>query len=200
MKQVFRIRPVICLLLLGLLLSGCGKTATVSSSGLRSTKLEKYRMPVDTLTLQPGDKIQILLHKPDLETFMEVIDDHGCVTLPYLGPVLVGGLTTAKAEEVIKLEYVRRKIYRDGAIQIAIVPPMKEFYVQGQVNHPGPYQYTRAISVQHAISMAGGRNAYADSRMVKLIRGTSVYMIDIKKDSDRPIEPGDIIEVPRGIL
>jgi len=193
------------MVLASLAIAGCSST-DAGSSKLRSARFEKFVPPFDTMMLQPGDKIQIQLHIPEktaTEVITEVIDDRGAVTLQYIGQVRIGGLTSANAEKVLKDEYVRRKIYRADAVEVSIVPPEKIFYVRGFVNRPGPYQFTRNLTAVQAVSLAGGRTEFAHPRIIRVIRGTNEYMVDEEKvrkktETDRLIEPGDIVEVPRG--
>jgi len=182
-----------------LMYMGCSRTWAPSSQRYRTARLEKYRKPIDTETLQPGEKILILLHTSDQQTISATIDDRGCITLPLIGSVKIGGLAPAKAEEVIKQEYVGRKFYRESAIQVGIQASEKTCYVEGHVKRPGACLFSRAITINMAISMAGGRDEFADDSIVWLTRGSKKQKLDSKKDGDIVmVEPGDIIEVPRG--
>jgi polysaccharide export outer membrane protein len=178
--------------------AGCSPTWTASAEPWRTARLDKYSLPIDTETLQPGEGIQILLHTPELQTIPETVDDRGCVTLPIIGSIKIGGLASAKAEEVIEREYVRRKIFREGAIKVGIMPPLKVFYIEGHVKRAGPYQYSRKITIDMAVSMAGGPDEFAHDWTILLTRGGKKQKLDLRKDGNRLIEPGDIIEMPRG--
>lgn len=180
---------------------GCSPTWTASSQRYRTSRLEKYRKPIDTETLQPGEKIVILLHTSDQQAISATIDDRGCVTLPLIGSIKIGGVAPAKAEEVIKQEYVRRLFYKETAIQVGIQASEKTCYVEGHVKRPGACLFSRAITINMAISMASGRDEFADPSTVWLTRGGKKQKLDSKKDGDTIlIEPGDIVEVPRGWL
>ena len=185
---------------------GC-QSGNMSSQSYRSTRLARYPQPPTERTLQNGDRITIYLHTMSLnpEPIVEVIDDAGYVKMPNIGLVRIGGLTAGKAEEFIESNYVNAGIYKKDSIQVAIVPPESMFYVQGYVNRPGPYQFTRNLTVLQAISTAGGPTEFAHPRIRKLVRKGDVRMVDAKKVRDREeddpvVEPGDIIEVPRGWL
>ena len=73
------------------------------------------------------------------------------------------------------------------------------------MNRPGSYKFTRNVTVLEAIAMAGGPTAYAHRRTRKLIRRGKIFTIDAKRvadgeEPDRFVEPGDIVNVPRGTL
>lgn len=186
-------------LLCVVLSTGCSPGWTASSARYRTARVEKYRKPIDTETLQPGEKIQVLLHTSEQQMIPATIDEHGCITLPLIGSVKIGWLAPAKAEDVIKQEYVRKKFYKESAIQIGIQTSEKTCYVDGHVRRPGACQFSRPITINMAISNAGGRDEFADDRAVELTRGGKKQDLDGKKDGDIVmVEPGDIIRVPRG--
>lgn len=190
---------IVAVLLSGLLSTGCLRTGTDSAEHLRTRPLERYRKPIDTETLQPGDRIEIQLHSTELQTIRATIDDRSCVTLPLIGSIKIGGLTPGKAEEVIKREYVERKFFKESAIQVGIQTSDRTCYVQGHVQRPGACLFSRPITINMAISMAGGPDQFADDREIWLTRGGKKQKLDSKKDGNIVIvEPGDIIEVPRG--
>ena len=186
-------------LVLALFSAGCSQTFFASAKRYRTDRLEKYRKPIDPETLQPGDRIQVLLHAREQQTIPATIDDRGCVTLPYIDSIKIGGLSTGKAEELIKREYVRRKIYNEGSIQVGIQTTDRMCTVQGHVIRPGPCQFSRSITINMAISMAGGPDPYAHAWKTDLTRGGKKQRINRQKDGDVIlVEPGDIIDVVRG--
>jgi polysaccharide export outer membrane protein len=78
--------------------------------------------------------------------------------------------------------------------------------VIGEVQHPGVYQVLGARSVLDVISMAGGLNNVADTRITVKRRRGSEQTITVKLKTDDPdssltnnvqIYPGDLIVVPR---
>ena len=163
--------------------------------------LEKYHPPIKTATLQPGDRVEIFLHTPELQTIQAKLDNDGCVTLPIIGSVKISDLTSAQAEDVIKAEYVRRKIFKENAIQVGIMTADKVFYVIGHVKRPGALAYSRNITIGMAISMAEGRDQFADPNTIWLTQGGKKRKLDNDKDANvTNVNPDDIIEIPRGWL
>ena len=195
------LKTCLVLLVLTMLMAGCKTGALQTAEHLRTNRIEKYQAPVDTATLQPGDKVQIFLYTPQLQPVVEaVIDDRDSVTLPLIGPVKLGGLAPAKAEEAIRQAYILREIYKTETIQVLVKPPLRDFYVEGRVNRPGPYQFTRSITINMAISMAGGRDEFAAKDEAWLTRSGKKSRVNTAKDGNRiRIEPGDIVKIERGI-
>lgn len=89
---------------------------------------------------------------------------------------------------------------------VIIVPNAGEASVQGWVEKPGSYRVTSGLTVVGVVAAAGGTLFAADTSSVKIIRGgkegEKVFLLanleDIKegKQSDIPIQTGDIIEIP----
>ncbi len=83
----------------------------------------------------------------------------------------------------------------------------EKFYVLGQVNNPGPLEWTGEISVLEAIKLADGPTEQAALNRILLRKGqgdqqteTKVNIMAImkgKQKDDTVVEPGNIIIVPR---
>jgi protein involved in polysaccharide export with SLBB domain len=73
------------------------------------------------------------------------------------------------------------------------------------VKTPQRVPYTADLTVLSSIDVAGGFSPYADQRKVRLLRGSRVMMVDVKKIRANPghdiaVEPGDQIEVPQSLF
>ena len=83
----------------------------------------------------------------------------------------------------------------------------KRFYVLGQVNNPGPYEWSQEITVLEALKLADGTNQYAALNRITVRKKEGsgekkikVNMIDImkgKSKDDVVIHDGDIVVVPK---
>lgn len=154
--------------------------------------------------LRPGSRLDIRLRGiPQPESFSDQVDDLGEITLPYLGSVQVAGLTASQAERHIERTYVERRIFR--SVNVIITTEEEEYFVQGEVRRPGKYVVTRNMSLMQAISEAGGFTPFADRRRIRIMRENGSFTDhnagDISGGSiaDPPIQPKDIINVPRSI-
>ncbi len=152
--------------------------------------------------LQKGDRVTISLFGiPDApQQFEDVIDENGNVTLPHIGDMLLAGLTTAQAEVLIETTYVEREIYR--TVNSTVISPDDEFYIRGEVKREGRYPMTGGMTLNAAISVAGGYTEYAKRRKVQIKRGELSLVFDMQdieagKVEDPLIRRGDIVIVPR---
>jgi polysaccharide export outer membrane protein len=80
---------------------------------------------------------------------------------------------------------------------IVAVKEYKKFFVNGEVKQPGSYDFILDLTVEKAISIAGGFSQYASPRWSKILilrdknkNGTSVPV-----ELNTPVYPGDIITV-----
>jgi len=155
-----------------------------------------------TRILRRGDSILIHLTAiPRPEDVREVLDERGTVTLPLIGDVEVEGLTTAAAERAIQKAYISGGYY--NKIDVIVVADKDEYFVRGEVKREGRYPLAGDLTLIQAITSAGGYTDYARSK-IKVIRGKKVLYfnskrIELRKDEDPLIEPGDIIVVLRRI-
>ena len=161
-------------------------------------------------TLRPGDTIEVKLGGvPSTETQSVggeyQVDGDGFVNMPNIGKVRIGGLSPAAAQTAIESVYRQREIYTHPTIVITIQTQARFVNVGGEVKSPERVPYTADLTVLASINAAGGFTPYADQRRVRLLRGTQVTVVDVKKiranpSLDLPLQPGDKIEVPQSLF
>jgi len=166
--------------------------------------------PKDTpapLKIAAGDLLHITVFDVPEMTQDVRIGAQGEAQLALIGNIKLAGLTGEEAAQAIARELRSRNLLLSPQVNVLI----KEFASQGvsvigEVQHPGVYQVLGARSVLDVISMAGGLNNVADSRITVKRRRGSEQTITVKLKTDDPdtslinnvqIYPGDLIVVPR---
>ena len=81
---------------------------------------------------------------------------------------------------------VREKVPEQKTVQY--------FYLEGEINAPGQYQFIEGLSVQKAIAIAGGFSLRASRKKIAITRGESQERLN-KVDLDALVYPGDVISV-----
>jgi polysaccharide export outer membrane protein len=86
-------------------------------------------------------------------------------------------------------------------------PTKFTIYILGEVKKPGPYPFSKGITILRAVDMAGGFTDYASQNKIKVIREEEgkkknifVHMGDIQKgktEKDIELEKGDVVVVPQ---
>lgn len=155
--------------------------------------------------LRPGDPVIINLRGilPRDEEVECLVDESGCVKVPYLDRIKAAGLSTSQLEDEIERRYVEGKIYR--SITVGVIMPSQSYFIQGEIKIPGRVQLTTRVTLLQAIAQAGGYTDYADQTDVRIIRAGRTLRFNAKDLSRFPerdvrIEPGDVINVTRGLL
>ena len=83
-------------------------------------------------------------------------------------------------------------MFRRNALSVMNSRP---FYIRGEVNNAGEYEYKPGMKVLNAIAMAGDFTYRAKQNGVTIRRGGS-NAPPVLVTGDTPVLPGDIIEVP----
>lgn len=149
-------------------------------------------LAADDYLIGPGDIIKITVYQED-DLSMEVkIGKSGKITYPFLGEINVRNKTTKQIEVILD-----KGLRGDYLIQPRIlveVETYRNFYVDGQVNQPGGYPYSPGLTVQKAISTAGGFTERADRDKVK-VQSEGASQSKPVTSLSSVIKPGDIVTV-----
>jgi polysaccharide export outer membrane protein len=161
----------------------------------------------DDYVIGPGDVLAINVWKePEISRSVPVRPD-GKVSLPLVGELTAGGLTTVKLRDSIT---DKLKDYISNPEVIVIVQEVKSrsFNIVGKVGKPGSYELAKPMTVLDAIAMAGGFQDFAKSSKIYVLRrqpdGSRTmlpfnYKSVIKGrglDQNVELQPGDTVVVP----
>jgi polysaccharide export outer membrane protein len=120
-------------------------------------------------TLTAGDTISITVYGEDNLTIEELkIDNRETVDYPYLGKIKLGGKTLEQLQQEIT-NGLKGSVLINPKVNVSMVE-YRNIYVNGLVNKPGGYEYEPDLTVQEAISLAGGV-------LTKYRRSAKVYLI-----------------------
>jgi polysaccharide export outer membrane protein len=139
---------------------------------------------------------------PSPEDVREVVDENGCVTLPYVGRIRIEGKTSSEAEQMVERAYVEGQFY--PKIDVIVVPEAEEYFLRGEVARPGRYPLMRDMTLLQSVAAAGGYTDFASSK-IRVFRGERVLdfsarQIERGRARDPLVKPGDIIVVRRRFL
>jgi protein involved in polysaccharide export with SLBB domain len=143
--------------------------------------------------LGAGDKIIItVFREPDL-TLEAKLTDAGTIIFPFLGEMNVKGLTVGKLKDKIT-QGLSGRYLKDPSVSVSVLE-YREFFVNGEVKRPGAFPYLPGLTVQKAISIAGGFTERASQSSVQLEREKDAQRQSIEVGLDAPIGPGDVVIV-----
>jgi protein involved in polysaccharide export with SLBB domain len=144
--------------------------------------------------LGPGDQVRLTVFRhEDLSGQFEV-DGEGFFALPLVGEILSAGMTARELEGEIESRLKGGGYLVSPQVSIEVLN-YRPFYIVGEINNPGSYQYVSGMTVTNAVALAGGFSYRAAEDAISIRRGGSAArQIDAHLDSG--VLPGDIIKVP----
>ena len=162
-------------------------------------------------TVGIDDVMDISVLQPEKLLTSVVVSPDGAITFPYIGSVVVRGMTLSQVQQAIQDKLA------DGYMKYPVVSvSLKEsrsrkFFVYGEVLKPGTYYINENITVLRAITMAGGFTKFGSSK-VKILRpkqgkpGYDTVQVNIKAvmdgaaQEDVLLAPEDIVVVSQGLF
>lgn len=155
-------------------------------------------MSSDEYKLGPGDKISIIIHnEPDLSLNNIQIPPKGSISFPLLGEIKVNGRTVGNLEWLIR-QQLKKGFLKKPSVSISIIE-YRPFFVNGQVKSPGAFPFVDGLTIQKAISIAGGFTERASTGKVSLINGKDGK--EQKVDNfNQAVKPGDILLVGESLF
>lgn len=150
--------------------------------------------------LGPGDKLKVTVFgQADLSGEFEV-DGQGNLSIPLVGQLQAGGLTVAQFHEKLST-VLDRDFLVNPRVSVDVVN-YRPFYILGEVNRPGRYDYVNGLTVRQAVAIAGGFTRRARTSDVVLVRdgleadGSDFDYLDLED----LVLPGDTLEVERRLF
>ncbi|MCB2053242.1 MAG: polysaccharide export protein [Geminicoccaceae bacterium] len=187
-------RLVLLGLLLALGLSACGggggsdlPLPTAASTGDAPVQLD-----TPEYTLAAGDRLRInVFRHEDLSGEFEV-DGNGNFAMPLIGEVQAFGLSSRALEKRIE-DQLKQGYLVDPQVSIEVLT-YRPFYIIGEVNNPGSYEYSNGMTVLNAVAVAGGFTYRADQSDIVLQRGGANAPKVVVTATTRML-PGDVVTV-----
>jgi len=170
-------------------------TATIGAAAPAVTPTEGGgEATVAGYQLGPGDQVRVTVFRhEDLSGEFEV-DGEGFFAMPLVGEIMTAGLNARQLENEIEVRLQSGGYLVDPQVSIEVLN-YRPFYIIGEVNNPGSYQYVNGMTVINAVALAGGFSYRADQDDIVISRGGSEGP-QLEALPDTAVLPGDIIEVP----
>ena len=148
-------------------------------------------------TLNTGDRIQItVFDEPEL-SISAVLDDSGAISYPLLGELRVRGLTVRQLEKGLT-DGLKGRFLINPRVNVAIVE-YRPFFVRGEVSSPGGYPFRPGLTVEKAVSLAGGFTSRASKSQFYIVSDDNGEERVAAKLSTR-IRPGDVVHIDQSFF
>ncbi len=151
-----------------------------------SSKISDYK-------LGAGDLIEILVYDEEDLTLETRVSAEGVISYPFLGELRLSGLTVRSVETLIEAGLKGRYLI-NPRVTVSVLE-YRQFYVNGEVEEPGGFPFVPGLTVQKAISLAGGFTDRASRRKIFIIHEGQDEMEPRQVEISSPVNPGDIITV-----
>jgi polysaccharide export outer membrane protein len=144
--------------------------------------------------LGPGDNVRVITFGDATLSGNFAVDESGNMSMPLLGAVKAGGLTTDALQAVVIGELRARKLFNDPSVVIEVAT-RRPVFVLGEVQRPGRYPYEPGMTVTSAIAIAGGYTYRAVKQRAEVTRQTDHGSVKGQIDPDAAAQAGDVIMV-----
>ena len=177
-----RLLPRLFLVLLSIILSGA---LFAQEEGVPAADGD-YR-------LGAGDVVIVTVHNHDDLSGTFKLDGSGSISMSLIGAIKAAGLTSTELENAV-IDLLKPDYLVNPRVTVS-VQNYRPYYLIGEVNSTGAFNYVDGMSYLTAIAIAGGYSYRAKKGVVFVIRGDDQDREEIEMDVDEKVQPGDIIRV-----
>ena len=143
--------------------------------------------------LGAGDVIIVTVHNhADLSGTFQ-LDGTGTISMSLIGTVDAAGLTAPQLET--RIVNLLKPDYLVNPRVTVRVQNYRPYYLIGEVNSTGAFNYVQGMTYLTAIAIAGGYSYRAKKGVVFVIRGDDPGKEEIELKVEEKVQPGDIIRV-----
>lgn len=191
---------------LGLMVLGACASAPASAQAQTTpaqTQTQGQTAPARAQTNDPSDMSQYRLGSADeikIAVFGEpqlsgnfIVDGQGFISLALIGELQVKDMTLREVQRLIETK-LKDGYLRDPQVSAEMVRG-RPYYVLGEVNRPGQYDFTSGLTVMNAIATAGDFTYRADKRRVFIKSADSDAEREVRLTVSTPVRPGDTIRI-----
>jgi polysaccharide export outer membrane protein len=154
--------------------------------------------------LSAGDQIEVI--SPDLAEAGDlklIIGPDGAVNFPYIGEIVLAGLTPRQAEEAITKALKEKEIINEPNITLNVTAGRNySVTILGEVKVPGRYPMFSTTPLAIVLSSAGGLTPNADLHiLISHPDGSEPDDVDVSRDMhdlhalNTQVNPGDVVAV-----
>lgn len=168
-----------------------GQQPAVASAKL--TAADKELLQSDEANLNIGDQVKVTTfgHEDLSGEFM--VESNGNINLPLIGNIKAAGRTKDNLENAIRSKLAQGYLV-DPKVSVEVAN-FRQFYIVGEVDEPGAYDYVSSLNVLKAVAIAGGftRRAVTDDFIIVRRRQDAEQTIAANEES--VVLPGDTVRV-----
>jgi len=143
--------------------------------------------------LDVGDKVRVTVFREESLSGEFQVNPSGSISLPLIGAVAVTGHTTDAVEQAIRGQLADGYV-NDPRVNVELIT-LRPYYILGEVNTPGRYEYSTGLTAMNAIATAGGFTTRSEKRVLYVREAGSEGERRYRLTSDLRVWPGDTLRV-----
>lgn len=189
--------------------ASCGRLLPIYGASLfdrvPSTFAPLEHIPVTPgYTIGPEDEVDLRVWGQINFNQRLAVDRAGDIFIPQVGRVSLAGLRFSQLPETLKAAIGRVYKNFDLSVNMGQLRSIQVFVV-GYARRPGNYTVSSLSTLVNALFASGGPSASGSMRGIELKRSSRVVttldlydlLLNGDKSKDAPLEPGDVIYIPR---
>lgn len=144
--------------------------------------------------LGSGDKIRVIVFgESNLSGEFEV-GAAGTIEMPLIGAVPALGVTVGQFQNDVTTR-LKNGYLKDPKVSVQVLN-YRPYFITGEVQRTGEFQYKAGLTVQDAIGVAGGYTYRANTGRVYIRRAGAAQEVAVDLTQRINVNPGDNIRVP----
>ena len=158
-------------------------------------------LPVETAQAMPsayglaaGDKVRLTTFGFEEFSGEFMVAADNSLAVPMLGAVPVRGVTPDQLERNLEKTLADRQLIRNPRVSVEVTK-YRPYYIAGEVNRPGKYDFASGLTVMQAVADAGSFTYRAKKSMVFIKREGALQEVAVPVTAAAPVMPGDTIRV-----
>ncbi|HYZ25296.1 MAG TPA: polysaccharide biosynthesis/export family protein [Geminicoccaceae bacterium] len=148
---------------------------------------------ISSYKLGPGDKLRVTVFRHEDLSGEFQVDGEGSFAMPLVGEIRGGGRTARQLESEIETALKSGGYLIEPQVGVEVLN-YRPFYIIGEINQLGSFEYVSGMTVINAVALAGGFTYRADQDDIIISRGGSNGP-KVAAQFDTEVLPGDIVEV-----
>lgn len=147
----------------------------------------------DEYLLGSGDVLRIHVYGENDLSLDTKLGEVGEITYPYLGQIMVKGMSVAQLEQVLT-QGLKGDYLINPSVHVSVLE-YRPFYIYGEVKHPGGYPYQTNLTIERAVAIAGGLTERASKNSITVNRLLNRQESTIQVAMETEVYPDDSIFV-----
>jgi len=148
--------------------------------------------------LGSGDLVKIVVFGEEDLSLEVRLSDAGTVSYPFLGELKVKGITSRDLEQLLTTG-LKGDYLVEPRVNVSI-QEYRQFYVVGEVESPGGFEFSPGLTLRKAIALAGGFTERASKSKIYVIAASASEKSKQQMALGDLVKPGDTVTIEQSFF